>query len=58
SEEPQLDEEQKKWLSELTVDIVTGVLFSGRPVTTMSQPLAVYLNKIGDVAIANKTILD
>ncbi|CAJ0749768.1 15363_t:CDS:2, partial [Entrophospora sp. SA101] len=58
SEEPQLDEEQKKWLSELTADIVTGALFSGRPTTTMSQPVAAYLNKIGDVTIANKTILD
>nr|CAG8440346.1 8450_t:CDS:2 [Entrophospora candida] len=58
SEEPQLDEEQKKWLSELTADIVTGALFSGRPTTTMSQPVAAYLNKIGDMTIANKTILD
>ncbi|CAI2176625.1 3255_t:CDS:2 [Funneliformis geosporum] len=34
----------------LTVDVVTEALFSGRPVTAMSQPLAAYLNNISEVA--------
>ncbi|CAG8496138.1 13539_t:CDS:2 [Acaulospora morrowiae] len=48
SEEPQLTTEQKRWLSQLTSDVVTEVLFSGQPVVAMSQPLASYLNLISE----------
>ncbi|GES86249.1 hypothetical protein RCL_jg18374.t1 [Rhizophagus clarus] len=48
SEEPQLSSEQEQWLSQLTADIVTEALFSGRPVTAMSQPLAAYLNNVSE----------
>ncbi|CAI2173750.1 20261_t:CDS:2 [Funneliformis geosporum] len=50
SENPRLSTEQREWLSQLTVDVVTEALFSGRPVTAMSQPLAAYLNNISEVA--------
>jgi hypothetical protein len=32
----------------LTADVVTEALFSGRPVTAMSQPLAAYLNNVSE----------
>ncbi|KAG9296702.1 hypothetical protein G9A89_001334 [Geosiphon pyriformis] len=50
SHEPRLNEEQKEWLSQLTADIVTEALFSGRPASTVSQPLADYLTLVGQVA--------
>ncbi|CAG8733107.1 hypothetical protein C2G38_2251814 [Gigaspora rosea] len=53
SEVPKLNEEQKEWLSQVTADIVTETLFSGRPVTAMSQPLAAYLNEISEVPPKN-----
>ncbi|CAB4397852.1 unnamed protein product [Rhizophagus irregularis] len=48
SEEPKLSSEQEQWLSQLTADVVTEALFSGRPVTAMSQPLAAYLNNVSE----------
>ncbi|CAG8751431.1 10514_t:CDS:2, partial [Racocetra persica] len=35
---------------DVTADIVTEALFSGRPVTAMSQPLATYLNGISEAS--------
>ncbi|CAG8481238.1 19178_t:CDS:2 [Dentiscutata erythropus] len=53
SEVPKLNAEQKEWLSQVTADIVTEALFSGRPVTPMSQPLATYLNEISEAPSKN-----
>ncbi|CAG8764471.1 4315_t:CDS:2 [Cetraspora pellucida] len=50
SEIPKLTTEKKEWLSQVTADIVTEALFSGRPVTAMSQLLATYLNEISETS--------
>ncbi|CAG8707949.1 10161_t:CDS:2, partial [Ambispora leptoticha] len=49
SEEPQMNETQKEWLSQLTADIVTEALFSGRPFSNVSEPLANYMTIVGKV---------
>ncbi|CAG8467660.1 5222_t:CDS:2 [Ambispora gerdemannii] len=49
SKEPHMNEEQREWLSQLTADIVTEALFSGRPFSTVSEPLANYMTLIGKV---------
>ncbi|CAG8479321.1 5566_t:CDS:2 [Paraglomus occultum] len=50
SDEPVLTKDHKEWLSQLTADIVTEALFSGRSVSTASRPLATYLTALDQTA--------